>query len=250
MTLDFLFVTMGRDPFSMLSHFLGALLSLVATIFLVRKARAQGLKGRGVAIYGVMMTLTFAASALFHYVDPANPRIELYKRIDHAAIFLMIAGTGTAIYASLRTTWANRLIALLWGLTLVGLVVKLTWWSMALWMTSLVYLALGWIGCIGLLGIAKAVGWRHLWLFFGGGIVFSIGAVVFATGWPVVWTGVFEAHEVFHVLVLCGAALHYGFIYKYCTDPTAIRAIAPPDLELDRLQIPLLHLFFDRADGA
>jgi len=250
MTVELLSLTLGRDPFSMVSHLLGALLSLGVTVLLVRRARAQGLKGRGVALYGLMMTLTFAASALFHYVDSASPRLELYKRIDHAAIFLMIAGTGTAIYASLRTSWANRLIAILWGLTLIGIVVKLVWWNMALWMTALVYLALGWVGCMGLIALARAVGWRPLWLFFAGGLAFSVGAVVFATGWPVVWTGVLTAHDVFHVLVLLGAALHCQFIYAYCTDPDAFRVMTPPEMDLDGLQVPLFHLFVNRVDGA
>lgn len=250
MTVEFLALTLGRDPFSMVSHLLGALLSLGATLLLVHRARAQGLKGRGVALYGLMMTLTFAASALFHYVDPASPRLELYKRIDHAAIFLMIAGTGTAIYASLRTSWANRLIAFLWGLTLIGIVVKLTWWNMALWMTALVYVALGWVSCMGLIALAQAVGWRHLWLFFAGGIAFSVGAVVFATGWPVLWSGALSAHDLFHLLVLLGAALHYRFIYAYCTDPEAFRVMTPPEIDLDRLRVPLFHLFINRADGA
>ena len=241
-------IGLGRDPFSMASHLLGALLSLVATWVLFRRARREGLHGRGVLVYGLMMTFTFTASALFHYVDPASPRLELYKRLDHAAIFLMIAGTGTAIYASIRTSWANRLIAALWVLTLIGLVVKLSWWSMSIWMTALIYLVVGWISCMGLIAIAREVGWRHLWLFFLGGIIFSVGAIVFATGWPVVWTGVVEAHELFHVLVLIGAAMHYGFIYQYCTAPGVFRELAPPELELDSLRIPLFNPILQRAD--
>lgn len=226
-----------RDPFSTISHLAGALLSIVVTVVLVRRARRQGLKGRAVSIYGLTVTLAFTASALFHAVDADSSRLVLLKKLDHAAIFLVMAGTGTAIYAVLGRPWTDKVIAAMWAVTMVAMTVKMLVWPMALWMTALFYVATGWLCCIGLFAIAQAGSWRQLRLFLGGAIVLSLGAVVFATEWPVVWPGVIEGHDVFHLLVLVGVGLHFRFAYLYCTcaDAFAVPEAepAPTDLGLE-----------------
>lgn len=210
-----------REPFSTLSHALGAVVALAATIFLVRRAREQGLKGRAVAVYGTTVALALGASALFHYVEVSPSRLELYAKIDHIAIFLVIAGTGTAIYSALTSRWTDQLIAVIWGLTIVAISVVMTEESLGGWKLASIYLAMGWVVSIGLFAVAQLGTWRRLRSFIAGALVFSVGAIVFATEWPVLWVGVMEGHEVFHVLVLIGEAFHFHFVYWYCTCPTA-----------------------------
>lgn len=216
MDTDLWMISLGRDPVSMGSHLVGALLSVAATYVLLRRARHNGATGVGVGTYGLMMTLAFSASALFHYVDAGSPRYELYNKLDHAAIFLMIAGTGTAIYSALQARWTDYLMGALWGCALLGIVLQLTFWSMPDWLAATIYLIVGWLGSLGVLGIGWTKEWRPVGLFLLGALVFSLGAVVYAAGWPSIWTGVIEAHEVFHGLILMGAALHYGFVYRHC----------------------------------
>lgn len=209
-------ISLGRDPFSMASHLLGALLSLWGTYVLVRRARRKGMRGLAAATYGVMMTLTFSASALFHYVEASSPRYHLYNKLDHVAIFLMIAGTGTVIYAALRARWTTALTGALWGGTILGILLKLAFWSMPDWLTAGIYVIVGWLGSLGVVAIGRSVDQRPVGLFVLGGIAFSVGAVVYAMGWPTLWAGVIGPHGVFHILVLLGAALHYGFVYRHC----------------------------------
>lgn len=230
-----------RDPFSMLSHALGALLALGATVVLVRRARQHGMKGWGVAVYGLSLVLGLTASAVFHYVEVDSDRLLLYKKIDHAAIFLVMAGTGTAIYATLQTRWADRLIAAIWGMSVIGIAVKLIVWPLGMWETASMYLAVGWTSSMGVLKLPPAATWRRLRLFIAGAVVFSLAAVVFATKWPVLWPGVIEGHEVFHVLVLLGEALHLRFVYLYCTSPRAFSEANEdpfPEAELSRASVP------------
>jgi hemolysin III len=210
-----------REPFSTLSHALGALVALGATIALVLHARRQGRTGWAVAVYGVTVVLAFSASALFHYVETSPERLDLYGKIDHVAIFLLIAGTGTAIYSALDAWWASQLLALTWGLTLVAIAVELTVESLGGWQIAVIYLALGWTCSLGLFATARLAPWRRLRSFVAGALAFSVGAVVFATGWPVLWPGVIGGHEVFHGLVLIGEAFHFHFVYRYCTCPAA-----------------------------
>lgn len=221
MSLDFWSTLLGRDPFSMWSHLVGALLSLGATYALVRRARRRGMPGIGAATYGLSMILLFSFSTLFHYVDAGSPRLALYNKLDHVAIFLMIAGTGTAIYSALQARWTSYLTAALWGCAILGILFKLTFWSMPDGLTAGLYVLVGWLGSLGVLAIAQSADDHPVRSFVLGGAIFSAGAVVYAAGWPVLWTGVIGPHEVFHVLVLLGAACHFDFVYRHCTAPTS-----------------------------
>jgi len=217
-----------REPFSALSHGLGALLALGATVPLVRRARNRGLKGRAVAVFGAAVVLAFTASALFHAVEVPPAQLKWYGTLDHAAIFLVVAGTGTAIYSTLEQRWADQLLAATWGLAILAIVVKLTVRSLGGWSTAALHLTVGWAASIGLVVLAFSGHWERLRSFIIGGVFFTIGAVFFATEWPVLWPGVIEGHEVFHVLVLVGEAFHFHFVYRYCTCP---RAFCRPSLE-------------------
>lgn len=241
MNVDAWISLLGRDPFSMMSHLVGALLSLVGTWVLVRRARRNGMKGAGVGVYGLMMALAFSASALFHFVESGSPRIEFYNKLDHSAIFLMIAGTGTAIYGALQVRWADHLTGALWGVALLGIALKLAFWSMPDWLTAVIYLTVGWLGSLGVLVIAQVVADRPVRLFLSGAGAFTVGAVVYAVEWPSIWAGVIGPHGVFHLLVLIGAACHFGFVYRHCTTHACAARLSsaeclrdPIDLSLDR----------------
>lgn len=212
-------ISLGRDPFSMGSHLVGALLSLWGTVVLVRRARQNGMRGIGAATYGVSVTVLFSFSTLFHYVDAGSPRLEIYNKLDHAAIFLMIAGTGTAIYAALEARWTSYLTGAVWGCAGLGAILNLRFWSMPDWLAAGIYLLVGWLGTLGVVAVAKSADECNVSSFVIGGAVFSAGALVYAANWPVLWPGIIGPHEVFHLLVLVGAACHFDFVYRYCTAP-------------------------------
>ena len=215
-----------RDPFSMYSHLLGAFLSLFALVALVVRARQRGRDGWAVGslvVYGLSMAAAFGASALFHAFIASPEYIDFLKRLDHAAIFLLIGGTGTAVYGALAIPRRQKQIFLagLWLITLGGLAVKMLIWPMPLWLTAATYLSVGWVASLGILAVAREHGWQRLRAFIHGSLVLSVGAVIFALEWPVLWPGVIEGHELFHVIVLAGVGLHFAFVYGHCTRPTA-----------------------------
>ncbi len=214
-----------RNPVSMMSHLLGAVLSVAALAALVWRARQRGMKSRGVwalAVYGVSMAVGFAVSALFHAPVLSSEELVLLKKFDHAAIFLMIAGTGTALYGALRTRWAGPMIGVLWMICLGTIAIKMMVWPMPLWLTALMYVTVGWCTLIGLFVIVRRVGWRRMRPLFWGAAVLTLGAAVFAIRWPVLWPDIVEGHELFHVLVLIGTGIHFGFIYETCTVPDGL----------------------------
>ena len=211
-----------REPFSTFSHLLGAVLGLAALAALVGRARQRGMGNAGVwalVVYSISMALGFTASALFH---GSYEELVFYKKLDHAAIFVMIAGTGTALYGALHTRWAGPIMGALWVVCMAALAVKMIVWPMTLPMTALMYVTVGWCTLVGLFAIVRAVGWRRLRPLFLGAAVLTVGAAVFALRWPVLWPGVVEGHELFHVFVLAGAGIHFWFIYEICTRPGAL----------------------------
>lgn len=211
-----------REPFSALSHLLGALLALLATVALTRRAQRRGLGAWGVrrmAAYGLTLVSVFAASTAFHFPIWPEEQLTLLKKLDHAAIFLTIAGTGTAVYGAVRTRWTTYLTVAIWAVAVGGGVLKMLVWPMPLWLSAIIYLTLGWTASSGLIALTGAMEPTHKRLLLGGAATFTLSAVVFATEWPVLWRGVVEGHELFHVLVLVGVALFFIFVYRYCTHP-------------------------------
>jgi channel protein (hemolysin III family) len=209
-----------REPVSMVTHLAGAIGAVLATIVLVRRARRAGRRGRAVVVYGVSVALALGASAAFHYVGSEYAQFSLLNKSDHAAIFLVVAGTGTVIYNALAERGAELLIAATWGVNLTAMTVKLVFWPLAPWLTAALYVSVAWISSTGLHVIQRPRGapLRH---FIAGMVVLTVAAFVFVLEWPSMWPGVVESHELFHVLVLFGLGLHGRFVYLHCSEVPA-----------------------------
>lgn len=215
-----------REPLSAISHFSGALLALVGLFVLLRRATARGLSTgarTGLIAYGGSMICAFTASTLFHYFPGSPEELRFFKKLDHAAIFLVIAGTCTVLLNAGRTERRRLLIATSWTICLAALILKMLVWPMELWLSAAVYLTVGWISAVSVLSALRHVNWEKLRLLVYGLVVLTLAAVVFATETPVLWAGVLEGHELFHVMVLIGTGLHFFFVLRYCTAPEALR---------------------------
>ena len=168
------------------------------------------------------MIAAYTASALFHYF-PWNPEeLVFFKKLDHAAIFLVIGGTCTVLLNAGQSARSGSLIALCWIIVGAALALKMLVWPMPLWLSAAVYLTVGWIGAVSVLVALRHVSWPKLRWLVHGAAVLTIAAIVFATESPVLWSGVIEGHELFHLLVLVGTTLHFLFILQYCTVPEAL----------------------------
>jgi hemolysin III len=214
-----------RDPFSLASHLLGALLSVPALLALLRAARRQGLAGwaiSGLAAYGLSMFLAFLASSVFHYTAEES---VLLKKLDHAAIFLVIGSTCMALYGALKARWCVPLVLATWLVLAVALVMKMLIWPMPLWMTAFTYALVGSLSGSGIAAVIRTFQPGSLRPLLLGILLLLVGAVTFASERPILWPGVIEGHEVFHVLVLLAWALHFSFIYRNCTTPEGLRAL-------------------------
>lgn len=199
-----------RDPVSGLTHLGAAVLSLAGLILLAVIGWGNAAKFASVLVYGIALTLMFAASATYHMVKASPKTIEVLRKIDHSAIYLLIAGTYTPFCINaFHGFWKWGLLSIIWALALLGVGIKVFIIRVPRWVNAGVYLIMGWM-------ILSAGGemLRTLspvtmtWLIVGG-IIYTLGAVVYITKKLDFAPGIFGFHEVWHIFVILAAAAHY-----------------------------------------
>lgn len=202
----------NRPQLRGVSHQWAFFISLVVGVVLVIQA-PPGRATLAAAVYAVCVALLFGISALYHRVTWQEDSRRWMRRLDHSAIFLMIAGTYTPFaLLVLDGTLADVVLAVVWAGALGGIVLKLLWIDAPKWLAALIYVLLGWVAVavtpdlFGELGIAAGV------MVALGGLFYTVGAVVYALGRPDPVPAVFGYHEVFHALVIAAAALQYAVI--------------------------------------
>ena len=189
------------------SHFYALFVALVAAVVLVAIAPA-GLATFAAAVYATTLVGMFGASALYHRGSWSPPTAKRLLQLDHTAIFLLIAGTYTpiALLAMHRTTRAATLTAV-WIIAAAG--IGFEWMPVPRGYVTTVYLCLGSIGVFSFQPLYDATGWTGVLLIAGGGLCYTVGAIVHAARKPDPWPETFGYHEIFHLLVIVAAILHY-----------------------------------------
>jgi hemolysin III len=168
------------------------------------------------AIYAASVSALFGVSALYHRVTWNGPARRRLRRLDHAMIFLLIAGTYTPVgLLVLEGTLATVVLAVVWGGAVAGIVLELAWTRAPRWLGGTVYLALGWVAVVATPQLFARLGVAGGLLIVAGGLVYSAGAAVYALRRPDPVPAVFGYHEVFHLLVIAGVAAHFLAISLY-----------------------------------
>jgi hemolysin III len=206
-----------REPFSGLSHLLGALLSLIALSYMLNRLPEIGTTSYFISylVFGISMFVMFTSSAVYHLVKTDDEGIKKLKRIDHIAIFVMIAGSYTPfILLGLKGAFAYWMFGLIWGIACLGILMKIFWLHAPRWLSTCLYLGMGWAAMLMYEPLSQNLSAGSInWLMWGG-IAYSIGAVVYAGKWPNIHPK-FGFHEVWHLFVLAGAACHFISIGFY-----------------------------------
>jgi hemolysin III len=205
-----------REPVNGWFHFAGALLACAALMPLIREANERGSIRHlvGASVFGATSLLMFSASALYH-LRPASPRQRLYQRLDHAMIYLFIAGTYTPV--CLITLWPGPmgvvLLATVWALAAIGMLLDLVGRPLRRAQATAFYLAMGW----AVLPVAPALR-EHprlgAWLLIGG-IFYTGGAIAYLRQRPRRRLGPIGFHELWHLCVLAASASHFWAIFAY-----------------------------------
>jgi hemolysin III len=169
-----------------------------------------------VGIYGASVSALFGVSALYHRVTWTTAARRRMRRLDHAMIFVLIAGTYTPVgLLVLQGTLATVVLAVVWGGAAGGIVLELAWTTAPRWLGGTVYLALGWVAVVAMPQLFTRLGVAGGLLLVAGGLAYSAGAAIYALRRPDPVPAVFGYHEVFHLLVIAGVAAHLLAISRY-----------------------------------
>jgi hemolysin III len=194
-------------------HLAGAVLAIPLAIWLGLQAKG-GLYTVGAVTYGVSLVLLLATSGTYHTPQWSEKARDRMQRLDRSMIFVLLGGSYTPFLLAAGGTATRVYLPIIWGLVTVGILRTVFLPNGRRWITTLSYVALGWISAPLMPSWVAAFGWDVLWLIGGGGIIYTLGGVVYAKRTPNPWPETFGYHEVFHVAVILGSACHCWAVWQ------------------------------------
>jgi hemolysin III len=205
-----------REPVNGLTHLFAAVAASVGLVALAYLAKDDPAKLASLIIYGSTLVLMFSASAAYHLIR-AGPRITLLlRKLDHSAIYLLIAGTYTPICLHYFTGfWRLGFLAVIWSLGLAGIAAKSVVIRAPRWITAGIYLLMGWLSVAAVGEIIAAMPAGALAWLLAGGVFYTGGAVIYILKKPDPVPGAFGFHEIWHIFVILGAFSHLALMLAY-----------------------------------
>lgn len=206
-----------HEPFSAMSHLLGAVVFFILGWLLLVRGRRNPSGRIYLGIYVFSLVLLLSLSGVYHMMVRGGTAHRVIERLDHSAIFVLIAGTFTPAQGILFQGW-NRWgpLAFIWIAAVTGIVLKATFFDdLAEWLGLSIYLAMGWFGLFGGIQIARRFGYNFVKPLVIGGVAYSVGAVIEFFQWFTLVPGIIHPHDVFHLAVLMGAFWHWLFIWQF-----------------------------------
>ncbi len=206
-----------KELTSAFTHLGGAVFGLVGTIVLLISKNLNGTRLAAFLIFGISMVLMYSTSTIYHFIDRSKEKAKLIMRkLDHIMIFVFVAGSYTPIcLITLKGSIGNKMLMLVWSITIIGTFIKLFWITAPNWVSSLLYIAMGWVAVLFLSPLISKMPVGGLYLLVLGGIFYTIGGVIYALKKPNINNKHFGFHELFHIFVLAGSLCHYLMMYFY-----------------------------------
>lgn len=188
-----------------ITHGIGALLAIVALVILIIFSVIKGTTWHvvGFSIFGATMVILYLASTLYHSLTHPGAK-NLFRKFDHMAIFLMIAGTYTPFCLTVLKGWIGwTMLGVVWGLAIMGILIKVFFTGKKQMLSTLLYLGMGWIAIVAIKPLYDALPESSLWYLLAGGLCYSIGTFFF------VKDKITFFHSIWHLFVLAGSAFHF-----------------------------------------
>lgn len=208
----------AKDPVSALTHFIGCIAAILFTPVLLIHATGSGAKAGdliALSVFMLSMIALYGASASYHCFDLAGEAGMRLKRLDHMMIFILIAGTYTPICVCAMDHEGTILLSVVWGIAFAGMMFKLIWVTCPKWVSSAIYISMGWVVIFAMPHLIGHVSTSTLVWLYTGGVIYTIGGVIYAlklirfnkrnSPWG--------SHEIFHLFVMAGSICHFISIY-------------------------------------
>lgn len=215
-------VMKAKDPGSAITHFIGMIMSLFATLPLLMKAAKapDPIHFISLAIFALSMILLYTASTVYHTFNLSDKINRRLKKFDHMMIFVLIAGTYTPVcLVVLKGRVGYTLLAIIWTMALLGIILKGFFVYVPKWVSSVIYIAMGWTCVLAFTPLLNTLPKEaFLWLL-AGGVIYTIGGVIYALKLPIFNKKhkYFGSHEIFHLFCMGGSACHFILMYQFIT---------------------------------
>ncbi|WML38318.1 hemolysin III family protein [Neobacillus sp. OS1-2] len=208
-----------REPINGLTHLAGAIFAFIGLLAMVIKAALTTptpLALSAVIIFGVSMILLYSASATYHMVIARANVIAFLRRLDHSMIFILIAGTYTPFcFISLNGKTGAILFSIISGVAISGVVFKMVWFNCPRWISTALYIAMGWMIVFVFSPLTSSLNPVGLFLLVLGGIFYTIGGIIYGAKPKFLESKYLGFHEIFHIFILLGSLAHFLSVYLY-----------------------------------
>ena len=209
-----------KDPGSAITHFIGMVMAIPAAIPLLIKAARQSdpLYIVAMGVYALSLILLYTASTAYHTFDRSERINTILKKIDHMMISVLIAGSYTPIcLLVLKKKTGLVLLGIVWGIALIGILIKAFWVYCPKWVSSVLYIGMGWTCVLAFGQIFHAMSPAGFGWLLAGGIIYTVGGIIYALKLSVFNNRhkYFGSHEIFHLFVMGGSLCHYIVMYAY-----------------------------------
>jgi hemolysin III len=207
-----------REPISSLTHLVGAFLSLIGLILLIKYSLDTSNVYNTIilTVFGISSILLYSASSTYHKSLSSAKVIKILRRVDHSMIYVLIAGTYTPIcLIALKGTVGTFLFLGVWLLAFIGILLKIVWFDAPRWLYTGFYILMGWISVFAIVPIIRAISFGGFMWLLAGGLFYTIGGVIYATKWPKINLKLFGFHEIFHIFIMLGSLCHFVLMFKY-----------------------------------
>ena len=211
-----------KDPGSAITHFIAMMMAVFAAFPLVIKAFSDGTKVMvSCFIFIVSMILLYGASTIYHSFDKGERINKILKKLDHAMIFVLIAGSYTPVcLLVIKGKTGITLLSLVWGVAILGIIFKMFWVTCPKWLSSVMYIAMGWMCVMAFSPIINNTSKSQFGWLLVGGIIYTVGGILYAIKTPRVNAfnarhKFFGTHEIFHIFVMVGSMCHFIMLYNF-----------------------------------
>lgn len=206
-----------REPFNGISHLFGAILSIIGLVAMLSKILFNGASALtilAIILFGVSMIFLYAASATYHMIIREDTIIQFFRRLDHSMIYLLIAGTYAPFcLITLKGTTGYILFSIILVIAISGIIFKMVWFNCPRWVSTVLYIGMGWIIVFLASPLSEEIGLQGMFYLLLGGILYTIGGVIYGVKPKIAYIKKLGFHEIFHIFILLGTLCHFICVY-------------------------------------
>jgi len=205
-----------KEPVNTLTHFIAFLTAIAGLVFLIIATWDEPAKLLVMTVYGTSLVLLYGASSLYHWIKTSPSKELVLRKIDHIAIYILIAGSYTPVfYYGLGGAWRWTMLIAIWMLAVIGITLKMFFLHAPRAVSTAFYLSMGWIALVPFAILIKTIPLGGIIMMVAGGVVYTTGALIYATKCLNFFPNRFGFHEIFHLFIVAGSVTHYLMIVFY-----------------------------------